>query len=122
MKEILIVEDEFSYAKMMKLRLESEGYQVKIAGDAYSGTQMALRGDPDLIILDLGMPAGGGFTLLERVRNIPHKSMIPVIILTGKIIDTEITNKAKALNVSAIYSKPYNAVDFIKEVKTLTNS
>lgn len=122
MKEILIIEDELSYAKMMKLRLESAGFQIKIAGDAYTGTQMALKGDPDLIILDLGMPAGGGFTVLERIRNIPSKALIPVIILTGKVIDNEITDKANALNVSAIYSKPYDATEFMNKVKKLTHA
>ncbi len=119
MKQILVVEDEMSFAKMIKMRLEAAGYQVNLATDAYSGTQMALKGNPDLIVLDLGMPAGGGFTLLERVRNIPLKSMIPVIILTGKVIDDKIKHKAELLNVSAIYSKPYDPKQFMETVQKL---
>ena len=68
-KKILIVEDEIDFAKMVKLRLQAVGYDVYIAGDAYTGTQQIIKNDYDLIILDLMMPAGGGFSLLERIRN-----------------------------------------------------
>lgn len=119
MKKILIVEDEMSFARMIKLRLESAGYEVSVASDAYSGTQMAIKGDPDLIVLDLGMPAGGGFAVLERVRNFPDKALIPVIILTGKVIDDKIKKQADALGASAILSKPYDPKQFMDMVQQL---
>jgi DNA-binding response OmpR family regulator len=118
-KKILIVEDELDFAKMVKLRLLSVGYEVQIAGDAYTGTQEIVRNDYDLIILDLMMPAGGGYSLLDRIRKIPSKTMIPVVILTGKTISNEDREKAQEYNVSAIFSKPYDSTEFLETLKSL---
>ena len=116
---ILIVEDEIDFAKMVKLRLQSVGYDVQIAGDAYTGTQEIIKNDYDLIILDLMMPAGGGFSLLERIRKIPTKTMVPVVIVTGKTINGEDREKAKEYDVAAIFSKPYDSNEFVDTLQSL---
>ncbi len=118
-KKILIVEDEPVFAEIVKERLEREGYSVSIAADAYSGTQQVVKGAPDLIVLDLMMPAGGGFSILERVRNFPDKSAIPVVIFTGKTVDKEMIQKAKELKVSAIFSKPEVRDSFVAKIHSL---
>ncbi len=118
-KKILIVEDEPVFAEIVKYRLEGEGYSVSIATDAYTGTQQIIKGSPDLIVLDLMMPAGGGFSILERVRSIPSKSAIPVVIFTGKVLSEEIKRKAEELKVAAIFSKPYMEDDFTSKIKSL---
>ncbi len=107
------------FAKMVKLRLQAVGYEVHIAGDAYTGTQEIIRNDYDLIILDLMMPAGGGFSLLERIRKIPSKTLVPVVIVTGKTIDSEDRQKAEELDVAAIFSKPYDSTEFVETLKSL---
>ena len=118
---ILVVEDEMQFAKMVKLRLESAGYRVEVVGDAYSGTQKFIREDYDLVVLDLMMPAGGGFSILERVQKFPGKSNVPVIILTGKTVDDALRRQAKALNVAQIFTKPYDPQEFLGAVKSLLN-
>jgi len=118
-KEILVVEDELGFAKMVKLRLESLGYSVTIAGDAYTGTQDIVKNDYHLIVLDLMMPAGGGFSLLERIRKIPAKADIPVVILTGKTVDDEVRRLAEEFDVSEIFTKPYNSEIFVNTIKAL---
>ena len=118
-KKIIIVEDELDYARMVSLRLESEGYDVTVANDTYSGTHMVTRGDFDLVVLDLMMPAGGGFALLERVRKFPHKAKLPVVILTGKKIAKEDIDRAKALDVTAIFKKPYDKSNFVEKIHEL---
>jgi DNA-binding response OmpR family regulator len=118
-KKILVVEDEIGFAKMVKIRLDSVGYDVTIAGDAYTGTQEIIKHDHALIILDLMMPAGGGFSLLERIRKIPAKAAIPVIILTGKTVDMEIKSRAEELEVAAIFMKPYDSTEFVEQIKSI---
>ena len=118
-KRILIVEDELDFAKMVKLRLESVGYQVMIAADTYDGTQKVLKERPDLLILDLMMPAGGGFAILERIKQHPITVTMPVIILTGKTVDEEVQKNAKKYGVSAIFVKPYKSEHFVEKVKSL---
>ena len=118
-RKILVVEDEMDFAKMVKMRLESVGYKVFIAGDTYSGTQEVIRGNYDLIVLDLMMPAGGGFSLLERIRRIPSKAMIPVVILTGRQIDEELKRKADVYDVAAVFTEPYDSTVFVNKIKSL---
>ena len=117
-KKILIVEDESDFAKIVKMRLESEGYEVSVAEDAYRGTQEALRGDHDLIILDLKMPAGGGFSILKRIRNLPAKASIPVAILTSSDLDED-ADEAKHLGADAFILKTTRAEIMIDVIKKL---
>ena len=125
-KKILIVEDEPEFADMVKVRLELAGYEVTVSLDALSGTVDAfsstmevLRGNHDLIILDLMMPAGGGFTLLEAIRKYPQKKDLPVIILTGQTIGKEIIEKASRYHVAAIFTKPYQPEPFVKKIQEI---
>ena len=118
-KRVLIVEDEVQFAKMVKLRLESAGYGVTLATDAYTGTHLIAKNDYDLVILDLAMPAGGGFAVLERMHNFPAKSTIPVIILTGQTVDAELKRRAMEFGVAAVFSKPYDPKTFLRKVKSL---
>lgn len=128
-QKILIVEDELDFADMVKVRLELEGFEVTVSKDALSGTVDAfsstmevLRGNHDLIVLDLMMPAGGGFSLLERIRQFPQKKDVPVIILTGKTLDDQIRQKANELGVAAIFNKPYEPKKFIETIKNCLKS
>lgn len=117
---VLIIEDEPDFARMVRMRLEHVGYEVVVAGDAYSGTREILKGDDfNLIILDLMMPAGGGFAILERIEKFPSKAAIPVIIVTGKTIDDEVKATADKYGVAAIFHKPYDEKVFVQRVKDL---
>jgi CheY-like chemotaxis protein len=112
-KRILIVEDEIEFAQLLKDRLEMAGYRVAINTDAYAGTEAIIKEDFDLMVLDLMMPAGGGLAVLERMRQFPGKSKIPVVILTGKTIDDEVKEKAEAYHVHAILTKPVESHKFV---------
>ncbi len=105
-KSILIIEDELKFAKIVKMRLEANGYEVDVAGDAYNGTKKIIQEDYNVIILDLGMPAGGGFSILDRIRKIPSKADIPVIILTGQTIDDDMMERVREYDVTAVLNKP----------------
>ncbi len=118
-KKILIVEDENEYAHMVKLRLESEGYEVTIANDAHIGTQEIFKGDHELVVLDLMMPGDTGFSVVRRMRHFPGRTTTPVVILTGKVIDKQVKAMAKAYDVLAVISKPYNSEEFLNTIKSL---
>jgi CheY-like chemotaxis protein len=112
-KRILVVEDELEFAQLLKARLEMAGYRVSIVVDAYAATEAIIKEDFDLIVLDLMMPAGGGLSVLERIRQIPEKSTIPVVILTGKTIDDEVKEKAEKYHVHTILTKPVESHRFV---------
>ena len=119
LKKILIVEDELDFARMVKMRLESVGYAVALAGDTAQGTKKVMEENFDLLVLDLMMPGGGGFELLDNVHEKPGMKNIPVIILTGKTIDDEVKDKAQSYNVADIIMKPYESKQFVQKIKAL---
>ncbi|MCP4692492.1 MAG: response regulator [Desulfobacterales bacterium] len=118
-KKVLVVEDEPVFSEIVKEILTREGISVTVAADAYSGTQQIIKGAHDLIVLDLMMPAGGGFSLLKRIRNISSKKDIPVVIMTGKHIDGKMKHDADELNVAAIFSKPIDPETFVPTIQAL---
>jgi DNA-binding response OmpR family regulator len=83
-KKILIVDDDRDVQQGMNLRLKANQYDTCLAGDAFSGVAEARRSEPDLILLDLGMPAGGGFLVMERLKMIPSLAVIPVIVVSAR--------------------------------------
>jgi DNA-binding response OmpR family regulator len=83
-KKILIVDDDRDVQQGMSLRLKANQYDTCLAGDAFSGVAEARRSEPDLILLDLGMPAGGGFLVMERLKMIPSLAVIPVIVVSAR--------------------------------------
>ena len=115
-KKIVIVDDDLDFAKVVKMRLESVGYKVSIALDTYLGMRDIVKNEPDLVILDLLMPAGGGLTLLERIRSNPSTVTVPVVILTGKEIDEEIRTKAETYDVVELFQKPYDPAEFVDKI------
>lgn len=79
-KKILIVEDDKTVQVLMKSVLEKAGFEVVQAFDAMQGVMMARQSQPDLIILDFMMPAGGGASVLSRIRNLAGTSTTPVLL------------------------------------------
>ena len=76
-KTILIVEDNEDVTKGLRIFLRSHEYATIIAGDAVSAISMTKNERPDLIILDLGLPAGDEYLVMDRLSNINTVSSIP---------------------------------------------
>ncbi|MGV8058171.1 MAG: response regulator [Smithellaceae bacterium] len=105
MSKILIVDDDVELLKLLRLKLSRDGYSVVTAVDAYNGIQSARREKPDLIILDIMLPAGGGLHTLKNIRLTPFGSQTPIVILTG-IHDEELRQKIEHEGVEAYLQKP----------------
>jgi DNA-binding response OmpR family regulator len=82
--KILLVEDDQDLLHSMHVRLKANHYDVAFASDAIACMSEARRFEPDLIILDLGLPAGDGFMLMQRFKQIPTLAHIPVVVVTGQ--------------------------------------
>ena len=80
---VLMIEDDSAVAEMYRLRLSADGYVVTIARTGEEGLELATGTRPDLIYLDLRLPAMDGFEVLKRLRNEPGTAETPVIILTN---------------------------------------
>ena len=98
-KKILIVDDDPEVRLSLHVRLKANNYDVVFAGDGVASIAEARKHMPDLIILDLGLPAGDGFSVLERLKANVILSMIPVIVVSGRV---RIPNREWALKAGAI--------------------
>jgi DNA-binding response OmpR family regulator len=83
-KKILIVDDDPDVLQGLNVRLKANHYDTFFALDAISAMAEARKQEPDLIILDLGLPAGDGFVVMERLRAFPALAVIPVIVVSAR--------------------------------------
>lgn len=81
-KKILIVEDEVNIARVLKLEIEYEGYEVLVEHNGKAGLEVALNSKIDLVLLDVMLPGLSGIEVLRRIRKI--NSHLPVILLTAR--------------------------------------
>lgn len=102
---ILVVDDNPTIRKGLSVRLRANGYEVLFAVDAVSATAALVAEEPDLVILDLGLPGGDGFVVMERLNKNDRLASIPVIVLTGR---ESANNEDRALKAGAVafFQKP----------------
>jgi DNA-binding response OmpR family regulator len=97
-KKILVVDDDPDVRLGLQLRLTANHYDVLLAGDGVASIAEARKHQPDLIILDLGLPAGDGFSVLERLKANDKLSSIPVVVLSGR---DRVGNRDRAITAGA---------------------
>jgi DNA-binding response OmpR family regulator len=119
-KKILIVEDDADTRLALSIRLKASGYTVALAADSASAMTVGLKEKPNLIILDLGLPAGDGFVLMARLRKHPILERLPIIVLTA--LDPAL-NKERALRAGAVafFSKPADNEEFLAAIHSALN-
>ena len=116
MAKILIIEDNPEIAGLIRDSLIAQGFEATTCPDAYQGIEFTHRMKPDLILLDLMLPAGGGFNVLENVKLSVHTKGIPVIVLTASK-DSKHKDKALELGVVAFLEKPFDFKELINKIK-----
>ena len=104
-KKILIVDDDADIRIGLNARLRANGYETAFAEDGLGALTVARKEDPDLILLDIGLPGGDGFVVLKRLRSHTSLRMKPVIVLTAREpASTE--KKALDAGATAFFQKP----------------
>ena len=115
-KKILIVEDDKDIAQGLSLRLEANGYATASATDARSGIETAAKENPDMILLDLGLPDENGFVMMENLQRNPALSSVPVIVLTGR--PQEVYKEAAVLaGAKAYLQKPVENEELLAAIR-----
>ena len=115
-KKILIVDDDPDLRAGLNIRLRATGYDVSFAADALSAVAQARKISPDLILLDLGLPAGDGFVVMQRLSAIPAMAVIPVIVLSARDKDAN-QNRVAMAGAVAFLQKPYDDAELLIEIK-----
>jgi DNA-binding response OmpR family regulator len=105
--KILIVDDDQDIRRLLGHRLKAQNYEPVFAGDAISAVNMARKEQPDLIVLDLGLPAGDGYVVMERLKAMPALEGIPIIIVTARDVGAEGERIAHS-GADAVFAKPFD--------------
>ena len=108
-KRILVVDDEPRVREMIEFRLRLFGYEVLQAADGREALEVAIREQPDLVLLDVMMPELDGFQVCSRLKQEESTKDIPVVMLTAKAEAKDVT---RAFNSGAVdyVVKPYDPV------------
>jgi DNA-binding response OmpR family regulator len=116
MTRILVIEDNEDLAFGLRTALENEGYGVAIAGDGSAGLEQAVRGEADLIILDLMLPKLDGYRVLRSLRGSGVDA--PVLVLTAR---GEEANKVQAFSIGGddYVTKPFGILELMARVRAL---
>jgi DNA-binding response OmpR family regulator len=115
-KKILIVDDDPDIRQGMHVRLEYNGYDTCFAADALSAVAVTSKEEPDLIVLDLGLPAGDGFLLIERLKMQPTLSAIPIIVVSARDARANRERAIKA-GATAYLQKPVDNAEFLAVIR-----
>ena len=117
-KVILIADDDPDIVAILRDLLEFEGFRTLSAFEGVRAIEMIHKRKPDLVLLDLQMPAGTGQSVLENIRTVPETKKIPVIVLTG-LQASDLEEECLALGAQAFIRKPYEREALLAKVREL---
>jgi DNA-binding response OmpR family regulator len=115
--KLLVVDDDRDLLRGLSIRLKASGFEILQAVDGVQAVAMVVKHKPDLVLLDLGLPAGDGYVVLNRLRSLPSSSTIPIIVLSAR---DPATDRQKALDAgAAVYlHKPVDNDQLLSTIQT----
>lgn len=115
-RNILVIEDEHDIAELIRLHLVDLGHHVTVAADGFSGKQLAMLRDWDLIILDLRLPGVDGLDICREVRS--AACYVPILMLTSKSSELD---RVLGLELGAddYVTKPFSVLELMARVKAI---
>lgn len=117
-KRILVVDDDRNIVELLCVNLKSAGFDVVTAVDGLQATNSAHQQMPDLIILDIMLPAGGGESVLQRLKLSTRTADIPVLAISALPIDNAMA-KIKGGPIEGFFSKPLKMEALIEAINKL---
>ena len=116
MSRVLVVEDNEDLAFGLRKVLEFEGYEVEVFHDGEGGMASAQESPPDLLILDVMLPAKGGFEVLKELRTSGHR--FPVLILTARSQESDVV-LGFDFGADDYVTKPFSTAELLARVRAL---
>lgn len=120
-KMILVADDDRDLVTALSIRLRAAGYKVVGAHDGDEAYDVAHEQKPDLIIMDIRMPAGGGMNSTDRLKHSLSTKNIPVIFLTA-FDDEEMREQAHFVGCAGYFRKPFDDEEFMESIKKVLGS
>jgi CheY-like chemotaxis protein len=109
-KRVLVCDDDPVILRLLEVNLELEGFEVLTGNNGEEGVEIALREQPDLVILDIMMPRMDGYEACRRLKEEEKTQHIPVVFLSAKAQLADI-EKGKSFGVAEYLTKPFDPTD-----------
>ncbi len=116
-RSILVAEDNTALATVVRFNLERAGFQVTVAANGRIAWEAAQAGQFDLVVTDYQMPEMTGRDLAVCLRGCERYRDTPIILLTAKGLELELTNIREVLDITATFSKPFSPKEVVKAVE-----
>jgi DNA-binding response OmpR family regulator len=117
-KKVLIAEDEQSIRELIAYRLTQSGYTVMEASDGEEALRLAAADTPDIAVLDVMMPHLDGYQLTARLKEAPATARVPVILLTARVQEADITQGFDA-GADDYLRKPFSPDELVSRVRAV---
>jgi two-component system OmpR family response regulator len=117
MKTVLLVDDDPTVVLSTGIRLKGMGYTVLTATDAVSAVSSVRKHNPDVVVLDISLPAGDGFTVAGRLQNLSGSAATPIIFITASE-DPMLRQRAMKLGAVAFLKKPFDATQLADAIES----
>ena len=114
---ILVVEDVPLGLAVLRIHLESEGFEVIVARDGVEALDQAREGHPDLVLLDLMLPRLSGERVCQELRADPRTHAVPIVVVSARVQEAE-RLRALAAGADAFIAKPYEFDKLLAEIRT----
>jgi CheY-like chemotaxis protein len=117
MKSVLLIDDDNVFLLTIGVRLKAMGYTVFAAKDAVSAISAVRKNNPDVIVLDVSLPAGDGFMVAERLNNLISTAATPIIFVTAST-KPGLRERAVSLGAVAFIQKPFDATTLADAIES----
>jgi DNA-binding response OmpR family regulator len=114
--KILIVDDDQDIRNLLRIRLKASDYDTVFAADAITAISAARKESPDAIVLDIGLPGGDGYLVMERLKTFPALAHIPVVAVTARDVSVA-KDRALAAGALAFVAKPVDNEELLDAVR-----
>jgi len=116
MKKVLLVDDDNTVLLNTGVRLKGMGYIVYTAKDAVSAISAVRKNEPDVVVLDISLPAGDGFLVAERLQSLVGSAATPIIFITASE-NPQLRERAKKLGAVGFLTKPFDATSLADAIE-----
>jgi two-component system KDP operon response regulator KdpE len=118
--KIMVIEDNQEHLMALAIKLRAHGFEIVSAGDGATAMTVVNREKPDVVILDLGLPGGDGFVVLQRMRSLSNTVALPVVVVTARPAQTN-RNLALEQGAVAFLQKPVKTVELLAALRKALN-